>query len=132
MSEGAVTINLDKPRRLRFDINNLADADNELRIGLAAILRTADWRIPDTRTLLFHGLREEDQTLTKVKIGALMYAHIQAGGTLADLNKQIVDALRACGFIREEKKTEAATATESPTSLSETGSPTPSEQRTDR
>lgn len=129
--DGSVTIQLDRPRRLRFDINNLADADDELRIGLGAILRTGDWRIPDTRTLLFHGLREEDPTLTKVKIGALIYAHIQGGGTLGDLNRQIVDALRACGFIREEKKTEPPPLA-SPTDHSETGSPTPSGQLTDR
>ena len=56
----AVTIELDRPRRLRFDVNALADAEERLGMGLGKIMQQEV--VEGQIAVLFDGLPEKKRT----------------------------------------------------------------------
>lgn len=104
-----VTIVLDRARRLKFDINALAEADDLLRDGVSASIASGDVRISDVRTLLWAGLKWEDPRLTREGAGELLQSYVEGGGQLRAVTSSIIEALIASKlFSRAEKKTTPA------------------------
>lgn len=106
-----VTIELDKPRRIRFDINALSDAEEALGMGLGAVMQQqVGPRV--LRALLWAGLKWEDKGLTLQRTGTLIQQYIENGGTLESLAEKLTEALVASGLVgRAEGNGEAEAAT---------------------
>ncbi len=106
-----VNIELDKPRRIRFDINALSDAEEALGMGLGALMQS-QMGIRVIRALLWAGLRWEDRGLTLERTGTLIQQYIESGDTLEDLGEKLTQALVASGlFGKPEGNVEAEAAT---------------------
>lgn len=94
-----VNIELDKPRRIRFDTNALCDAEEALGVGIGAMLnQQVGFRV--IRALLWAGLRWEDRGLTLERTGVLMQRYIEAGGTVESLAEAVTQALLASGLFK--------------------------------
>jgi hypothetical protein len=106
-----VNIELDRPRRIRFDVNALSDAEEALGMGLGAVMQT-QMGVRMIRALLWAGLRWEDRGLTLERTGTLIQQYIESGGTLEDLGEKLTQALVASGlFGKPEGNAEAEAAT---------------------
>ena len=113
----SVTIQLDRPRRLRFDYNALSDVEEKAGMGIGAILSEQRIGFAMTRVLLWGGLKWEDRKLTLEKVGELLQAYFQGGGSWDDIIATIFQAVNASGLFSpvtveaDEKngETEAAT-----------------------
>ena len=92
-----VDLTLDKPRRLRFDINALADVEQIGGHPLPQLLGVLGFST--IRLLLWAGLRHEDRRLTVERVGDIMTAYLQGGGALATLAERITDALEQSGVL---------------------------------
>lgn len=99
-----VEITLDKPRRLRFDINALADVEGVLGGGLAAVFSEQQAGIRSLRALLWAGLKWEDPTLTLSRVGELIQDLSDQGEDLTQLGQTINQALRLSGLLAGEAK----------------------------
>lgn len=77
-----------KPRRLRFDVNSIADM-------MARLDRPLDEMpmLPAARLILWSGLRGEDRKLTLQDAGALIGEHIAAGGEFQALAMELFNAV---------------------------------------
>ena len=97
----AVTIELDRPRRLRFDVNALADAEERLGMGLGKIMQQeASFAL--LRTLLWAGLKWEDRRLTTPEAaGTLLQQYLVGGGDLEVVATRIMEAILASGLFSE-------------------------------
>lgn len=69
-----VTVELDKPRRLRYGINALCMIEDMLGKPLTK-LDTDRMSIKDIRTVLYCGLAGDDKDLTPEKVGDLIDEH---------------------------------------------------------
>lgn len=99
MSQPYVLIDLDKPRKLRFRHNDLADLELQSGKGLGELM--AGQSFHGIRLLLSYGLRWQDPKMTPSKAGDLAQAWVDKGGALDGLLEKILDALRAAGFIKD-------------------------------
>jgi hypothetical protein len=129
--EGKVKIKLDRERKLYFDINTIAEVDDQLRLGVVGLFRQNDWRVSDVRLLLWAGLKAEDPALTIADVGRLIQERISGGGMLFDITEAIRQAFVAAGFLREAETEKKTDEPPSPSIASANGSPTPSETPTD-
>lgn len=68
---GFVEIGLDKPRRLRYTLNALAEIEDRLGVSLAD-LGSVKLGIKAVRLILWAGLIHEDADLTVVQVGDLV------------------------------------------------------------
>ncbi len=87
----------DQPRRLRFDPNAVADLEGVLGMSLSRILGEGGIRV--IRAMLWAGLKWEDRGLTLERVGTLMAAYMDSGGTVEALVKPITGAMAAAGWI---------------------------------
>jgi hypothetical protein len=79
-------------RSLRFNVNALADFEQETGMGVSQLMNTkAVWAA--TRALLWAGLKHEDNILTLDRTGELMGLFVQDGN---NVNELLVEALAAC------------------------------------
>jgi hypothetical protein len=74
----------DKKRYFRFDINALADFEQEVGMGFGQLMQMKAV-FAATRALLWAGLKHEDRTLTVQKTGTLMQGFLTAGGGIDEL-----------------------------------------------
>lgn len=81
LAEAAVE---EKPRNFKFDLNALADFEQEVGMGFGQLMQMKAV-FAATRALLWAGLKQDDRTLTIQKMGQLMQAYVQAGGGLNEL-----------------------------------------------
>lgn len=96
-----VDIDLDKPRKLRFQYNDVVDIENAIGKGFFQLINSLHF--VEVRALLAYGLRWMDQSMTPVKAGQLIQEHwIGKGKPLTDLAKVLVSALRAGGMLEKE------------------------------
>lgn len=93
-----VEIELDKPRRLRFDINALADAEEALGGSLASL--GEQMGIRPLRALIWAGLKWEDPQLSIRQAGDLIQQYLEHGGDPAELGRLVLRALEASGLAR--------------------------------
>ena len=70
-----------KKRTLRFDINALADFEQESGMGFGQMMSTRAV-FATARALLWAGLKHEDRALTIEKVGTLLGKYIQGGGAI--------------------------------------------------
>lgn len=98
MSHPYVHLDLDKPRKLRFRHNDLADLEVASGKGIAELMSGMSFH--GVRLLLCYGLRWQDPKVTPSKAGDLAQAWIDKGRTLEALVEKILDALRASGFLK--------------------------------
>ncbi|WP_353856783.1 hypothetical protein [Bacillus sp. Bos-x628] len=70
VERGEATINLDKVRTIKFDLNSLIEVEESLGITLAEIGENLS--IKAMRTLLTAGLRHEDAELTEHQVGSMI------------------------------------------------------------
>lgn len=84
-----VTVELDKPRRLRYGINALCMIEDILGKPLTK-LDTDNLSIKDMRTVIYCGLAGDDKELTPEKVGDL----IDEYSSLEEISKQMTEALK--------------------------------------
>lgn len=126
----SITIDLDRPRRLRFDINNSRLATTTLQRYLPE--RTDKLKLTDAVSLLLQhdqdaivvflmsGLAHADRGMTQRKIEDLLQAELEKGKKMADFSMPIVLALEAAGLVDLLRPTTEDTeeGTERPTLVS--------------
>lgn len=95
---GHVEITLDKSRRLRYDINAIADLEEKLGRGVGAMLSEEAMGLSTVRGLLWAGLKWEDRGLTVDRAGQLLQDHLASGGDLQAVGQQINQALQISGL----------------------------------
>lgn len=105
-----VSVELDKPRRLRFDINAISDAEEELGTGIGKALQMRAG-IREIRALLWAGLKWEDRGLTLERTGYILQDYLNNGGSIDDVSTWIGEGLLASGLVKkdDEGNTEAET-----------------------
>lgn len=105
MPQPYVHIQLDKPRKLRFRHNDLADMELDTGKGFKELLSTQEFH--GARVLLSYGLRWEEKRgsgMTPTVAGNLIQDHWFAKGkTLDELGLIVEDALRRAGILRDGK-----------------------------
>lgn len=104
----SVAIELDKPRRLRFDVNALADLEEHLGVGIGKVMeQEANFRL--LRALLWAGLKWEEPRLTIERAGALIQDYLARGGDLDALAQKLISALlETSGLLTEQADEEPA------------------------
>lgn len=108
----AVTIELGgRSRRLRFDMNALAELEGVLGRSVAEVISGDGQALgfASMRALMWAGLRHEDRGITLERAGLLMQQAIESGMTLADLLAKVSEAVTSCGVFGGGKE-EGATA----------------------
>lgn len=70
-----------RKRSLRYDLNALADFEQEVGMGFAQLMQMKAI-FASARALLWAGLKHEDRTLTIEKVGNLLSQFMQRGGTI--------------------------------------------------
>lgn len=110
MPQPYVHIELDRPRKLRFRHNDLADLEMQSGKGLSELMTSMSMH--GIRLLLCYGLRWQDkpnEKMTPTKAGELIDAWMANGKTFAELTQKMLDGLRASGYLDDEPADEAAT-----------------------
>lgn len=104
----SVAIELDKPRRLRFDVNALADLEEHLGVGIGKVMeQEANFRL--LRALLWAGLKWEERGLTVERAGSLLQGYLARGGDLGALAATLVEALYATSGLLSDQDNEEPT-----------------------
>lgn len=101
-----VDLELDRPRKLRFDVNAIDDF--ERRAGVPPLEAMQAGRIGHIRDLLWAGLKWEDPKLTTIKTGDLLQRAMDEGTELEDIVDRILEALIQAGIA---KRREGSTST---------------------
>lgn len=97
----------DKERWLRFDLNALADFEQEVGMGLPQLMGSKAI-FAGTRALLWAGLKWQERGLTIQKAGELIQAFIEKDGRLDDVLAACIEAATkqgALGRVDEEPPT---------------------------
>lgn len=95
LAEAAVE---EKPRNFKFDLNALADFEQEVGMGFGQLMQMKAV-FAATRALLWAGLKWEDRTLTVQHMGDLCQKYIDAGGSLPELLGAAMNAAMEQGAI---------------------------------
>ena len=88
IKQKGVKIELDKERTLLFDLNTLADMEEEFGDIEAAMDSIATGKMKVIRKLLWYALRHEDESLTEKQTGALVTLDI-----IQDLPDKLYEAM---------------------------------------
>lgn len=80
-----------KRRALRFDLNALADFEQEVGMGIAQLMQTKAI-FATTRALLWAGLKHQDRGLTVERTGDLIAQYIRGGGDLTTALQTVFSA----------------------------------------
>ena len=97
-----IDIDLDKPRKLRYRHNDLADLEQTSGKGIGDLMSAHGQTFHGIRLLLAYGLRWSDPKMTPTIAGTLIDGWMQAGNTLDALNDKITDALKASGYLKAD------------------------------
>lgn len=100
----SVAIELDKPRRLKYDVNALASIEEAMGgLTLGQAFRTPGIRA--IRALLWAGLRWEDRQLTLEGAGDILQAYLEGGGDVDKLTDAMQAALEGSRLIGKAEET---------------------------
>jgi hypothetical protein len=107
----------DRPRRLKFDINAIADIERETKTGIMSLLQYERLGFDSIRVLLWGGLKHEDRNLTIEKVGNLIqnYAINQKCNlfeAFTIFSEKILEGLRESGLIEVAEGNPPAEETE--------------------
>jgi len=99
----------DRERKLEFTFNAISDF--EITTGLSLVDMSGNkMGFSTLRAIIWAGLKEDDETLTIKTTGEMLQKALQTGKiTLADLGKDITDALIASGILKAKKSKEDKT-----------------------
>src|SRR5690606_18855848 len=86
-------------RRLRFDINALADAEMQLGMGLGRFMQQ-EATFAVLRVLLWAGLKWQDRRMTLERAGTILQQHIAGGGGLEAAGTTVTEAIMTSGLFR--------------------------------
>lgn len=100
----SVSIELDRPRWIRFDVNALADAEEALGGAAIGEVMQKGAGIRHIRALLWAGLRADDPKLTIERVGLLLEDHLAKGGDMADIGDAIGKAFEKSGIYKSASK----------------------------
>lgn len=97
-------IELDHPRRLRYDVNALDQLERVMDGAALVDILTAFERasVRALKLALWVGLKHEDKNLTLERTGVLMQDWFDQGHALPDLRDLIRDAIYASGIARKD------------------------------
>lgn len=90
-----------KRRFLKFDINTLADFEQETGMGFGQLMTTKAL-FATTRAMLWAGLKHEDRSLTIPDVGELLFKYIQNGGSIDQALKAAFAAAAEQGALGKE------------------------------
>ena len=93
-----VLIELDKARRLKYDVNAFVAIEEALGTTLGRAFRSPGLR--EVRALLWAGLQWEDRDLTPEDVGDIIQTYLENGGDLDKLTDAIRKALEGSRLIR--------------------------------
>lgn len=103
-----------RKRSLRYNINALADFEQETGMGFGQLMSTRAI-FATARALLWAGLKHEDRTLTVDKVGDLLGQYVQAGGAIDVALSSAFEAAKEQGaFGDQSKNTEASSDPNAP------------------
>jgi hypothetical protein len=102
-----------KRRSLRFDLNALADFEQEVGMGIAQLMQTKAI-FATTRALLWAGLKHEDRGLTVDRMGDLIGQFIKQGGDLTTALQAAFQAAVEQGALGSPDQNEASTSGNAP------------------
>lgn len=91
-----------RKRHLRFDINALADFEQETGMGFGQLMATRAV-FATARALLWAGLKHEDKALTVEKVGTLLGKFVQAGGGIDQALTAAFEAAQEQGAFGDNK-----------------------------
>lgn len=97
-----VDIELDKPRKLRYDFNAVADLEDKGGLGIGAMFTEERIGFSSIRLLLWAGLKWQDKGLTLDRVGNMIQAYIEIGNDLSDLMTKITEALALSGILGKQ------------------------------
>lgn len=106
MTGGEVSIVLDRPRHLRFDINAICDAEEALGLGFQTLLSPERVGLYTIRIMIWAGLKWEDRGLTKEMAGKLLEDYMEKGNDPEELAQKIRNAISKAGWSRAGAKKE--------------------------
>ena len=109
MSKIGVTLEIDKPRTLRYGMNALVKIEEMLGKSITK-LDLDNISIKDLRTIVYAGLFHEDNTLSPEKVGELIDEHSEIGVVAEKLGEAVTLA-----FGKGKVKTKKLKAAESGT-----------------
>lgn len=96
-----------KKRTLRFDINALADFEQETGMGFGQLMATRAI-FATARALLWAGLKHEDRTLTVEKVGTLLGKFVMAGGRIDEALSAAFEAAKEQGAFGDQSEDKPA------------------------
>ena len=98
-----IDITLDKPRRMRFDINALDRLEQILDLPLVQVLDRFQWgSIRAIKAAVWVALLHEDRNLTLDRVGHLLQAWFDADHQIPELRDLLMEAIWASGIVRKD------------------------------
>ena len=95
--EGHIIIRLSGlPLMLRYTLNDLCAMEIWAGMPLDELMNR---HFSATRLLLWAGLRQDHPQMSLWDVGEMLGAHLQRGGTLAEVVEMCAEALRASGLL---------------------------------
>lgn len=91
---------LDKPRRLRYDFNAIADTEARAGMGIAEMFSERRVGFHVIRLILWGGLKWQDKGLTIERVGQMIDVYLANGGTLEGLMTPVKDAMTKSGVLQ--------------------------------
>jgi hypothetical protein len=91
-------------RHLRFDDNAICDYERETKSSFFIAMNQERFGFDSIRTLLWCGLKHEDQSLTPQKIGTWMKKYREDTGTnlfvmIDEFSTKILEGIKECGLL---------------------------------
>lgn len=105
-----VEITLDKPRKLRYDFNAVADIEEKAKMGIGAIFSEERIGFSTIRILIWGGLKWQDRHLTLASVGEWIQTYLDAGGDVTELMEKVVEAMELAGILGKQGNAEAGAA----------------------
>jgi hypothetical protein len=84
---------LDKPRRLRLDMNAVCDFEDATGKTIFDAFDGGRMSFGLARTLLWAALKHEDRRLSRERVGQLLEQYLEGGGTLAEVAEATAEAI---------------------------------------
>lgn len=93
-------------RTLRYDLNALADFEQEVGMGFAQLMKSRAI-FATTRAMLWAGLKHEDSSLTIERVGELLTQYMQLGGRVDEVLQTTFKAAMDQGALGKPEAAEA-------------------------
>ena len=101
-------IELDKPRKFRYDYNAIADVEEKAGMGIGEMFSAHRMGYHVIRLLVWGGLRWENRGLTTAQAGKMIGKYLENGGSLTEIVLPIKELLVKAKIIQEIDDDEGA------------------------